>query len=357
VATLRTVPRTITVPGADGTTELLSADALTNVTVAATHRRQGLLSRMLGASLAAARDRGDPVSILIAAEWPIYGRFGYAPAVLGTNFALYPRRAGGTVVGEPICVRQVDREAFGSLAPGVFAAARRLRAGQVDRDQPWWDRQLGLGGYPRDPKLSPNWLVHEGANGPDGLLEWTATRRFGLSPPLGAVKALGPYAANEIAYRDLWAYLSGLDGVEEIVLANRPADEPVRWLLGDARTLTLTGQSDFLWLRLLDVPAALAARRYASAGELVLEVVDGAEPSVAGRYRLSADGDGAQCEPTAADPDLTITQSALASAYLGGSPLRARAIDGAVTEERTGALTRADAMFGTPLMPWNATGF
>jgi predicted acetyltransferase len=357
VGTLRTLSRTITVPGHDGATELLSADALTNVTVAATHRRRGYLTRMLNGSLSDARERGEAVSILIAAEWPIYGRFGYAPAVPSTDFVLHPRRAGGTVPGDPARVRQVEREEFGRVAPDVFAAARRRRAGQVDRDAGWWRRALGLDGTPHDPELPHNWLVHEGEDGPDGLLAWSATRDFGFLPPLAAVTVPGLFAATDGAERDLWAYLSGLDAVEEISLPNRPADEPIRWQLADARTLVLAQQTDFLWLRLLDVPAALAARRYAIPGELVLEVRDDTEVSVSGRYRLTAHDGAAACAPTAAAPDLAVTQAALAAAYLGGGPLRPRVATGAVTEHAPGALQRADAMFLTGLAPWDATSF
>ena len=358
VATLRTVPRTLTIPGARDMTELIVVDALTNVTVAATHRRQGLLRRMLDASLAAARERGDAVSILIAAEWPIYGRFGYAPATFGANYVLHPRRRGAAVAGEPGRVRQLDRVQFGDLAPDVFEAARRRSAGQVDRAQPWWDRRLGIGGHPRIDPPPHNYLVHEGDHGPDGLLTWTATRDAELSIPLGAIEVEGLFAAGGEAYRDLWAYLTGLDLIEEIALAVRPIDEPVRWLMGDARALVVSGYGDFLWLRLLDVCAALSARRYAVAGELVLEVTDDSAVSVAGRYRLSADGGAvAHAEPSDSAPDLTVTQLALAAAYLGGGALRARRIAGEVTEHTPGALARADAMFTTSVSPWNATGF
>jgi predicted acetyltransferase len=358
VGTLRTESRTITVPGHDGGTEVLAADALTNVTVAATHRRRGYLTRMLDGSLREARERGDAISILIAAEWPIYGRFGYAPAVSHADFTLYPRRPGGRIPGDLTGVRQVEREEFGQLAPAVFAAARRRRAGQVDRDRAWWARTLGLDGIAPSPQDPPdNWLVHEGADGPDGLLAWKATRDFGFMPPLGAVTVSGLFAASGEAERVLSAYLTGLDVVEEVVLPNRPPDEPIRWRLPDARTLVLTQLSDFLWLRLLDVPTALSARRYAVADEIVLEVLDNTAASVAGRYRLHADGTDVTCEPTAATPALTVTQSALASAYLGGGPLRARVVTGEVTEHVTGALQRADAMFLTALAPWNATSF
>jgi len=135
-------------------------------------------------------------------------------------------------------------------------------------------------------------------------------------------------------------------------------DERVRWLLGDARALVMTQQVDFLWVRLLDVPAALAARRYAVPGEVVLEVIDaGADPFASGRYRLRAADDQVQCESTDQDADLEITQQALASIYLGGFRLRELLLSGVAKECRPGAIGRVDLMFSTPLAPWNATGF
>ena len=137
-----------------------------------------------------------------------------------------------------------------------------------------------------------------------------------------------------------------------------PVDEPVRWLLGDARTLVMTCQVDLLWLRLLDVPVALTARRYQVPGELVLEVVDDHSGGyTAGRYRLAVDLDEVSCEPTRAEPDLQIAQSALASAYLGGFRLLSLRLAGTVVERTTGALALVDRMFSTSVVPWNATWF
>ncbi len=357
VATLRTLPRTITVPGVGDETEVIAADALTAVTVAATHRRRGLLREMLGRSLRAARERGDALSILIAAEWGIYGRFGYAPGTFGARQVLQRSRPGSQVQGDITRVRQVDRDEFAELAPAVFAAARRRRAGQVDRDGPWWDRALGRDGYPQLGELPHNYLVHDGDAGVDGLLAWSAVREAALVPPRGAIKAMEwPVAVNDVAQRDLWAYLTGIDGVDEIATWGG-LDDSVRWLLGDARTLIASETADFLWLRLLDVPAALSARRYAVAGELVLEVLDATAVSVAGRYHLAGDSTGARCAPTDAAPDLTLAQTALASAYLGGVSLRGQRIAGTVVEHTAGALQRADAMFTTALAPVNLTGF
>ncbi len=356
VATLATLERTLTVPGVDGATEVLRADALTAATVAPTHRRRGLLTRMLEASLRAARARGDAVSILIAAEWPIYGRFGYAPATFGARQILHRSRPGSEIAGDVTRVRHVDADEAYALAPAIFAAARRGRAGQVDRDGRWWARAFGRDGYERTEDPPHNYVIHDGEAGPDGMLGWSATRQGGLVPPRGAVKVSGaPQASNAAAHRDLWAYLSGLDGVDEVE-CDGAIDDPVRWLLPDARTLLTAETSDFMWLRLLDVPAALGARRYAVPGELVLEVRDATAVSVAGRYRLRADGETVRCAPTDAAPELTVAQTALASAYLGGVSLREQRIAGTVAEHAAGALQRADAMFATALAPVNWTG-
>ena len=357
VATLETEDRTLTVPGYDGATRVLAADGLTSVTVAATHRRRGLLTRMLTDSLRAARERGDAVSMLIAAEWPIYGRFGYAPAAFTAHRTLHRERRGTSIDGDLTRLRQVTRREFAAIAPDVFERARRRRAGQVDRDQPWWDEKLGLDGWETTDPLPHNYVVHEGAGGPDGILAWTTRGdAYSSHAPMATVKVDGMFAATDSAERDLWAYLTGLDLVDRVEVSG-PVDEPVDWLLPDARALRVTEIVDHLWVKLLDLPAALAARRYSAPGELVLEVVDDSEVSAAGRVRLAAEDDHAEAEPTRRGPDLTLTQTALASAYLGGVSLRAQLIAGTITEHTSGALQRADAMFATGLAPFNATGF
>lgn len=357
VGTLATEPRTLTVPGPGGTTRDVEADALTAVSVAATHRRRGLLTSMISQSLQAAKDRGDALSMLIAAEWPIYGRFGYAPAVLDTGYVFHPRRPNAALPAPPSgSVRQVDRTDLGQIAPAVFDAARRLRPGHVDRRGQWWNRRLGLDDYQPIGKQS-HWILHEGPDGPDGLLSWRVTRDFELIGELGAIEVWDFVAANDTAYLDLWGYLAGIDVIGEIVLDARPVDEPIRWSLRDGRALAYKHTFDFLWVRLLDVPAALAARSYAMPGEIVLDVVDDELGGYgAGRYVLKAGETTAVCEPTSEPAELRVSQRTLAASYLGGYRLRQLATLG-VEELRPGALDRADLMFSVPFAPWNQTGF
>jgi predicted acetyltransferase len=357
-ATLRTEDRLMSVPCGSCSTRELVVDSVTNVTVAATHRRRGLMSGMLRSALHAGRDRGAPLSILIAAEWPIYGRFGYAPATLSADLSLHTARAGAALQGDATRVRQVERKEFGRIAPGVYAVAKQGRAGQLDRSADWWNRVLGLDGYPASDTLPHNLLVHEGSAGLDGLLSWKADGDIGLIPPYGVVDVGDLVATTDEAYRDLWCYLTGIDLIDRVRLPGRPVDEPVRWLLTDGRALVIDQLVDFVWVRLLDVAAALSARRYALGGEVVFELLDDdADLSVAGRYALGGAGDAAECRPTDRAPDLELTQRTLASIYLGGFNLQQLAIAGGVREFTAGAVDRFGAMFATPLAPWNATWF
>jgi predicted acetyltransferase len=315
---------------------------------------------MLSSSLRAAKDRGEPLSILIAAEWPIYGRFGYAPASFGSNYTLFTRARDTLLTPTDTgSVRQVDPVDLGDIAPAVFEAARPLRAGGVDRRGEWWKRRLGLEGYqPVTHGKAPNYILHESDGKPDGLLRWAGTREFELSGEMGAVSVADLITATPAAYRNLWAYLAGLDVVGEVTLQRRPVDEPIRWLLSDGRALRQTYTGDDLWVRLLDVPAALSARGYAGSGRVVLEVVDDDTGGYAsGRYLLETSDEGAECRPTSDAPDMRMSQRTLASMYLGGFTLRQLAIGSNVEELTPGALLRTDALFSTTLPPWNATGF
>lgn len=359
VGSLIAEPRTITVPGAHGVgTNLLAADAVTAVSVAATHRRRGLLRQMITQSQQAAAERGDPVSVLIAAEWGIYGRYGYAPAVAGARYTYYPRRRDAAPVGgPPVGVRQVTSTQLAAVAPDLWERLRRNRAGQLDRSDPWWPRNLGRDGFRGMFHPEPAWVLREDADGrADGVLGWHVTADSDLEGNVGAGVVDLLAAATDKAYRELWAYLAGIDLVGAFELDVRPVDEPVRWLLGDGRALQTRAVTDEVWLRLLDVPAALAARGYAVDDELVLEVED-PDGYADGRFAVSASGGLGTCERTGREPDLRLPQRALASAYLGGYRLGALAITGEIEELTPGALTRADRLLATATPPWNQTHF
>ncbi len=360
VGTLRTLPRSLTVPGADGATLDLDVDALTAVTVAATHRRQGLLRQMITASLAAARERGDATSVLLAAEWPIYGRFGYWPASYWSDIRIDRRRRGATLAHPPAgSLRQLTAEEMMAAAPTVFDVARGQRAGQINRTAGDWE--LSLSPALRDSTAATRVHIAHGdpctSGAIDGYVTWQPTSAWDWVNH-ASIRVHELFATNQAAYTDLWAYVCGIDAVAQIDATGRPVDEPVHWLLNDGRSWQAQNTLDSLWVRLLDVPAALSARRYAVEARVVLDVVDedlGAYG--AGRYLLEGGPDGAQCRATTQSPDLRLSQRALAAVYLGQPSLSLHRSAGMVDEVTPHALSRADAMFATGLAPWLATTF
>ena len=166
-------------------------------------------------------------------------------------------------------------------------------------------------------------------------------------------------ASSTAAYTDLWAFFADLDLTKRVVAGKRPVDEPLRWQLADSRALQVTRQADNLWIRLVDVPGALAARSYAMPGSLVLEVTDAFCPWNDGRWRLETGPDGAACTraPAGAQPELFLSAATLGSVYLGGVALGPLARAGLVHELVPGALSRATAMLACSEAPHTAIGF
>ena len=159
------------------------------------------------------------------------------------------------------------------------------------------------------------------------------------------------YGASADVEAALWRFLCDIDLVERVECWNRPLDDPLRWRLAEPRRLRTTAISDWLWLRVLDVPGALEARGYEGEGELVLEVIDRFRPSAGGRFRLEAGPDGAACKPTDETADLTLGAAELGAIYLGGVAPSLLAEAGRIDEHARDALARADALFTTRKLP------
>jgi predicted acetyltransferase len=343
VGSLRSIPFELTVPGG-GT---VPADGITMVTVAPTHRRRGLLTGMMREALAAAAGRGDPVSILIASEWRIYGRYGFAPATEAAEWTVDTLRAVAPVpAGE---LEQVSTAELEKLGQPVYDRARLQRAGGLSRNEVRWQRQLGL----RRPEFEPAWdgraTVHRDASGEvDGYLRWHADWGEGDDNTLTVDELV---ATTDAAYADLWRFALSVDLITFVKARMRPVEEPLPWLVADGRWVKQTERYDKLWLRVLDVPAALTGRAYQSAGRVVLDVVDPAGYA-AGRFALDASPAGATCARTTEPADLTLPVTALGSAYLGGHRLGTLAAAGLVTEHASGALATADRLLVADRAPW-----
>jgi predicted acetyltransferase len=341
----------ITVPGT-----IVPTGALVAAAIAPTHRRQGLLRTMMQRHLHDMHDRGEVLSALWTSEWPIYGRFGYGVATLATRYEIDPARAK---FARPPCpaaagrVSMVDAETALAVMPTVYDRVRATQVGAPERPTLWW-RHLFSDTESRRQGFSPLQFVlhHSDAGEADG---YAAYRIKGGQDAddlaTSQVRILELMAASPEAYEALWHFCLNIDLVMMVEAENRPVDDAVIHLLADGRRLRRR-ISDGMWLRLVDVPAALRLRHYRTAGALTLRLEDAVCPWNQGNFRLEATPSGAECVPTDGEPDLELGVAELAGAYLGTSPLHAMAGAQRVHELTPGALAAADTLFAWTPAPW-----
>jgi predicted acetyltransferase len=342
-----------------GSPASVPTDAVTAVSVMPSHHRRGLLRRMMRSDLEAARERGEIASILLAAEYPIYGRFGFGPATeqsayrLETAHAEFVRQAAGRI-------ELVAPERLREIAPGLFDQFRLTCPGQIDRSPARWDTRLELNlpaGREPDEALRCALYTAPNAQTPGGYAIYRVRGDWRYQVPSGRLEVAELIALDAEAYLGLWRYCAEVDLVSEVTVSMRSIHEPLPLLLADPRkAIQELSRADFLWLRALDTPRLLAARRYCAEGRLVFEVDDPLELA-GGRFVLEGGPDGATCRATQESPDLHMSMTALGAISLGGSEMAALASAGLLQENVPGALERAARMFSWPTSPWCSTHF
>lgn len=328
----------------------LDAAGITAVGVKPTHRRRGINTDLMRWQIDDARRRGECLAILFASEGGIYGRFGYglgtflASIDIESDHAAFVRgyRRSGQVM-----LRSPDDAMEDMLR--IYEAERVGRPGMVAVDESWMRYRLHDHDWER--KDPPFLAVHEGDAGPDAYAVYKVKHEWPGSIPKSELTLHQLHASTPQAYADMWRYVFDIDLVHRVTSWGRRADEPLLHLLAEPRRLHLT-LKDGLWVRLVDVPAALEARAYEGEGRLVIEVRDGFCPWNDDRYALEVSADGARCVRTPDEPDLAGSVNAFGAAYLGGTGFRDLWQAGQVEERRDGALARADAIFGRHPTPW-----
>ena len=327
------------------------------VGVLPSHRRRGIVRRIMHQQLADIRDRGEALAVLWASESAIYGRYGYGRASWHDTFTI--RRGEGALAADApadpgLRLRITGPEEARAELAKVYDTVLETRPGFFARNDVWWNRSLDDPPANRKDASPLRCLLAEDDAGPRGYALYSGVGRWDedLFLPDGQLDIRELVAADPPASAGLWADLLSRDLVTTIRAAIRPVDDPLLFQLADPRRLRPV-VTDGLWARITDLPAALSLRRYACPVDVVLDVRDDMFPANAGRWRLRADETGeAVCEPVSGHADLVLGITELGAAYLGGTRLGALAAAGRVTQHRTGTLARLSAAMSWDPAPW-----
>jgi predicted acetyltransferase len=344
----------VTVPG--GTS--VPAAGITMVTVAATHRRRGLLRSMMRRQLDDIRSWGEPLAVLTASEPVIYGRFGYGIATHQYNVEIDTTRVRLSVppgtddvrlrYAAPADVLDACEAVYARLVPG--------RPGRLAR-RPGWERVALLDPEGDRDGASPlQCVIAERDHEVVGYARYRIKRGgdhrgAAFTVVLDELEALDP-----ATHAALWRFLFEIDLTSTLVARGRPVDEAWQYMVSDIRRCAVR-MRDALHVRLVDVGAALEARTYQAPVDVVFEVEDAFCPWNEGRWRLTGDTKGAICVRTSDAADLALSVRELGAAYLGGVSLASLAAAGRVRELRQGALAEASVGFSSAVAPWLPHGF
>ncbi|HLU60466.1 MAG TPA: GNAT family N-acetyltransferase [Pseudonocardia sp.] len=336
-------PFDVTLPGG----AVLAAEGVSWVSVAVTHRRRGILRTLLAEQHRGFAADGVPLSLLTASEGGIYGRFGYGIATEHREVAIDRRRAAFRPgVPDPGGVRQVSTEEVRRIAPQLHRRWAAQTPAALSRSPRWWHVLLADREWQRGGATPLYHLVHA-----DGYLSYRIDRAT------KTCRITDLATASDEAYIALWRTVLALDLVETISAKPLSIAEPLQHLLADPRQLRTVGLYDGMWARVLDVPAALSARRYATEIDVVFDVRD---PFLAsgGRYRLRGGPDGAECVPAQAGaPVVGIEVAALGSLLFGGAHAGSLARAGLLGSDDPAAVPRVDTAFRAERTPRHGTEF
>lgn len=310
VATVNSWVTPLTVPGGE-----IDMWAISSVTVSGTHRRRGIARALLEGELRAAAAAGTAIAGLTVSEATIYGRYGFASAIPVARMTVDTRRAGWVGAAAPGRIVYADKQTLAEDLESLHEQDRLTRAGQVAGWRGRWQRMAGLAEGDKDA-ASVRGIRYLDADGvvrgavAYTLAELAGTFRFEL-------RIRHMQATTDEAQRALWQFVVTHDLVDRVSAGLRPTDDPLPWLVADQRAVT-TEVHDHGWLRVLDVPAALQARTYRAAIDVVMHVED-VLGFAEGTWRLRIDADGrADVQPTDAPADVRLGVAELSALYAGG---------------------------------------
>ncbi len=337
-------------PGGD----TLPVAGVTAVSVRPTHRRLGVLRRMMAHQLDDVVRRGEPLAVLTASETPIYGRFGYGLGSRVASWAIEKPVEVQEVTQAVGRVRLIEKDEATKVVPGIRAAVWRRHPGELSWSDSWWESWFLDPVKERHGVSERRYAVHESPSGEaDGYVAWQVRPKWEAGLAVGDVRVVHLYGLDDEIEAALWEFLLSIDLNKTISASSRPVEEPLRWRLADFRRMKVTGVGDHLWIRLLDLPRALSARQLGADDRLVVQVNDDFRPDVAGTYVIEP-GRCRRDDDAAAEISLDVRD--LGALYLGAVTATTLARAGRVMGSPAG-LARADAVFGSGATPWCSTHF
>jgi predicted acetyltransferase len=333
----------LTVPGGR-----VPAAGVTVVGVMPTHRRRGVLTAMMRAQLDDVHRRREPVAYLWASEAAIYRRFGYGMASLCGEVDLLRTHAAFAAPAPEMHARIIGTDEARDIVPRIYDAVAAVTPGMFGRSRAWWEgRVLDDPEWRRAGSGELMCVVVEGDGEPAAYGLYRINSSFADGSSTAVLEVTEAMGATPAATASLWRYLLDVDWMERLHAGLLPVDHPLFLLLAEPRRMRFR-VGDALWVRLVDVAAALGSRGYAAEDALVLEVRDGFCPWNDGRWRIESGG----AARTTAPADLALDVADLASLYLGGFTWAELGRSGRIDELSQGAVARADALFRTDRAPW-----
>ena len=346
VGTVNSWVAPLTVPGG----ERVDAWAISSVTVAPTHRRRGIATALLGSELRTAHRLGVPLAILTVSESVIYGRWGFGPATFVSEWRVDTKRVRWAGADTPGRLAFTEPDAYRETATAVLEKVMASRPGEIALSPYLAERLIGPLKGSQDAGRY-RLVRYDSVDGePEGFVSYTVKGEDDFTRH--SVEVVYLAAATDAALTALWRFLLELDLVAEVRAFTRGVDELLPALVSDVRGAKVASVEDHLWVRILDVPAALAARRYERDGELVLDVADDLG-FAAGRYLLSVVDGVATVERTDRAADVTLPVASLGSVYLGHATAPGLALAGRIA----GDADALDCLFRTATPPRLSTWF